>query len=390
MIKLGDNLYKKFPKLYKAEDINNDYALQRFMQILGGGFDELEGYIGDFTNTSNVDLCPAPLLPMFAEMFGFEFPFDMDEATQRKFIKVIPFLYQFKGSDKAFKYLAREIFGEGTVTETRTLHPPDGVTWDEWVNDPLTKDDWQKILVSLQVDGETLFLNNREVNFAKFADLLRPANRKIVSDLILFYSDIRDASLTQEIYGLTTVDSTDLETYARDTKVIEDIRVDSLHVDPENELYDITTVGEFDSDDITINPEEDIRTKLMYDESPVETTDSTDDETFGAIIKEEVQTVENSSILDTDLSTASRLDDYLLDDSSITDSDLFTATKDDIYDLTSSSVNPEDETIVMDGTEVVASSITTTSTSTLVNTGSKLVTSFKLTNFTPAVSSFSY
>lgn len=201
MLNLGDNLYNKFPELYLSEDTKQGYALKRFMEVLGGGFDKAEQDIINFSNIYNADLCPAPLLPLLAEQFGLEFPYDMDEATQRKFIKVLPFLYQFKGTDKAFKYLAREIFGEGTVTNSYTLTPPQGVTWEEWINDPQTKSDWQKVFIRLEVDGENLFLDDREVNFVKFAELLRPVNRIIIPNLVLFYKDVRDNALTQETYA---------------------------------------------------------------------------------------------------------------------------------------------------------------------------------------------
>lgn len=241
MLKLGDNLYNKFPELYLSEDTKNGYALKRFMEVLGGGFDKAEQDIINFSNIYNADLCPAPLLPLLAEQYGLEFPYDMDEATQRKFIKVLPFLYQFKGTDKAFKYLAREIFGEGTVTNSYTLTPPQGVTWEEWINDPQTKSDWQKVFIRLEVDGENLFLDDREVNFVKFAELLRPVNRLIIPNLVLFYKDVRDNALTQETYAWDWIqEDNGIFLYRhRDGKdrIIEQEEVAKFILSPETESY---------------------------------------------------------------------------------------------------------------------------------------------------------
>lgn len=335
MINLGKYLYNKFPDLYLSEDSRQGYALKRFFEVLGGGFDEQERYIADFSNIHNVDLCPAPLLPLLAEQYGFEFPYDMDEATQRKFIKVIPFLYQYKGTDRAFKYLAREIFGEGTVTNTYTLSPPAGVSWEEWISDPSTQQDWQKLFVRLEVNGETLFLDDRATNFSKFSELIRPANKRVVPNLVLFYQDIRDSSLSREIYDLITFkDNYGTFSYRfRDglDKIGEQQLVDKLKFTPEEEPYDRTRISDFlrefklgqgelsDSDYrlnnyglidyLKVNPEYETRTRIFYDEISSQNISLLDEE---EIVLKAKETTFNSSLVVTSSSYLSKVGNKLV------------------------------------------------------------------------------
>lgn len=357
MINLGKYLYNKFPDLYLSEDSRQGYALKRFFEVLGGGFDEQERYIADFSNIHNVDLCPAPLLPLLAEQYGFEFPYDMDEATQRKFIKVIPFLYQYKGTDRAFKYLAREIFGEGTVTNTYTLSPPAGVSWEEWISDPSTQQDWQKLFVRLEVNGETLFLDDRATNFAKFSELIRPANKRVVPNLVLFYQDIRDSSLSQEMYDLITVkDNYGTFSYRfRDgsDKIGEQQLVDKLKF-TEEEPYDRTRISDFlrefklgqgelsDSDYrlnnyglidyLKVNPEYETRTAIMYDEHKLDNPMTTDEEIRPNTLDDSKETLFKLKDTSEDISTAVRDDSVNTEKTTITDTDIRDKVIDDSVD----------------------------------------------------------
>ena len=187
---LKDLLYERLPELYRREDARvspSPYPLKRFLEVLTeGGLQELLNYIEDFRKVQNIDECPKELLPLVAQQYGLEFPYDMDEASQRKFIKVLPTLYANKGTEEAFKYLAREIFGQGTNLSTEMAKKPDGMSDEEWEK----LGDWQKLLVYLEVDGETLKLDNKHLNFVKFCEIIRPVNTTVIPYLAVFYRDI--------------------------------------------------------------------------------------------------------------------------------------------------------------------------------------------------------
>jgi phage tail-like protein len=308
MINLGDKLYGKLPNIYQSYDARQtpQHPLMRFMNILGeGGFDTLEKHIIDFSNIYDVDKCPAPLLPLLAEMYGLEFPYNMDEASQRKFIKIIPKLYQYKGTETAFKFLAREIFGEGTVTNTYKNEKPEELTWDEWT-DPEGEyaDDWKKLFVRLEVDGERLYLKSRQFNFAKFTEIIRPANKIVIPHLALFYAD------DYNFYGKVNLDDNQND-YIRE--LMEDIRnsvtselffSDKLMLTDED-LYDSLRIsdnldpillgsGKLNSTSFLIShkgvqdtlyiTDEDVRTRIFYDEAGVETiTVNPEEETYNPV-----------------------------------------------------------------------------------------------------------
>ena len=507
MLKLGENLYNKFPELYLSEDAKNGYALKKFMEVLGGGFDKAERDIINFSNIYNADLCPSSLLPLLAEQYGLEFPYDMDEATQRKFIKVLPFLYQYKGTDKAFKYLAREIFGEGTVTNSYTLSPPEGVSWEEWINDPKTKEDWQKVFVRLEVNGENLYLDNREVNFIKFAELLRPVNRIIIPNLVLFYSDKRDKALTQETYAwdwvqedngifvyrqrdgkdiikeqeevakiitlpenesyitrervydgldafnltkgklsniyykLSEFNPLDIITFSPEDEIREQatksiIYIDKSFLDDGQDTFDKSKIKEvldsvsvsddldevynsvdyildsesplllssglltnrhnrlsdiWDFGKITFEPDEDIRSKLMYDEHFIDKFVYNDSDEFK--IKSNGDNVDTISFKDTnsDIATQLRDDTYNYDITEVVETDTLITTKldDHIKDVLNGGIT--DEIVAKKSSEIYFSStlqVTRTDTAKLVT--SRLVTNFRTTDFIPTNTNLNY
>jgi hypothetical protein len=182
VIKLSENLYNKLPPLYKSEDSKIEpipFPLKRFLQVLGGGFDFLESKIIDFGNIIDVDNCPNEYVNLLAHLLGIDFPYSMDVATKKKFIKVFPTLNKLKGSPSSFEYLARETFGSTAVISTNKTQYVEGMPSEEW----------RKIHVRVELDGESLYLSDKEESFKKFAETLRPANSILVTDLALFYMD---------------------------------------------------------------------------------------------------------------------------------------------------------------------------------------------------------
>ena len=182
MLNLGEKLYYKLPSVYISEDSKiepSPYPLQRFLKVLGGGFDFIESKVEDFGNVIDIDICPPEYLQLIASMLGIEFPYSLDEATQRRYIKIIPVLNRLKGTTSSFEYLARETFGSSAVVSAYKIPYEEGMTPEEW----------RRILVRVELDGESTYLANKEENFKKFAEILRPANYKLVTDLAMFYLD---------------------------------------------------------------------------------------------------------------------------------------------------------------------------------------------------------
>lgn len=185
---IKDFLYDRLPELYRKYDAEqaSPYPLKRYLDILTeGGLAELLKYIEDLRKIQNIDECPKEFLPLIAQQYGLDFPYDMDETSQRKFIKVLPKLYANKGTEEAFKYLAREIFGEATNLKANMAQKPEEMADEEWQK----LNDWQKLLVYLEIDGETLKLENKHINFLKFCEIIRPVNTVVIPYLALFYKD---------------------------------------------------------------------------------------------------------------------------------------------------------------------------------------------------------
>lgn len=185
-LKLGDRLYNKLPNIYRKTDAqikgNHKYPLKRFLQIAGAGFDFLEQRIDDLSNIYDIDKCPPEFLSKIVEGMGFKFPYALPENEQRRFVKMLPYLYKTKGTVRSFEYLAREIFGTKSSTKAYKAEYKEGMSPEEW----------RKIYVDITTDGEQLNLGRKEIYFRRFAELVRPVNTILIFFLTTFYDDFYD------------------------------------------------------------------------------------------------------------------------------------------------------------------------------------------------------
>lgn len=274
MLNLGENLYNKLPAFYKSFDSKiepNPYPLKRFLQVLGGGFDYLEGKIVELGDTLDIDACPPEYLRLVGHLLGIEFPYAMDVDTQRKYLKVMPNLYRLKGTHDSFEYLARETFGSSAVISTFKTQYVEGMPPEEW----------RKFHIRIELDGETLYLVNKEDNFRKFAELLRPANTILITDLALFYMDKYVIRPNAE-YKVDIIHGLDTDDYNK-----------SLLVD--TYLHEIMT-SNYDDDYLKVVSEEILDSTITADDESFDrTTDAYDSVHIPSIITDETYTKHTTS-----------------------------------------------------------------------------------------------
>lgn len=117
MINFAEMLYQRLPEIYKEQDkdLTVPYQLQRFLKVLGEGFNEFGTYITDYNKLFDVKNTTSAALNGLIKMQGFTFPYSMTEEEKRKLIKILPILYENKGNAKVFGYLARLVFGADVV-----------------------------------------------------------------------------------------------------------------------------------------------------------------------------------------------------------------------------------------------------------------------------------
>lgn len=294
-VNLRDRLYYNLPNLYLREDSKNGYALQKVLSVLGVGFNELETYIRDLTYAYDLDKCPAKFLPYIAQFYGVEFPYSFDEATQRKFLKVIPKLYEYKGTDRAFKYLAREIFGQASVTEAWTPTKDPSMSFEEWTN----SEEWKKLFVSAEVDGETYSLDDKANQFIRFSEILRPVNTILIPRIKFFYKDsYEDRNSLAHLYEFDWVNCDDdtesaikerldnIDTFRLKEMLTEDYASRFTLYDTDQFLLNKSLLNSIDTlstwhdiDKIIVAPEQEVTTNIKYDSHKLDTINDVSHET---------------------------------------------------------------------------------------------------------------
>lgn len=107
---LLERLYYNLPKNFRNADVKERYQLKRYLDILvSGGIVPLHEETKALLTLIDIDKIPAKFLPHLASDLGFAFPYDLDEATQRTYIKNAVISYRMKGTKKALLFMIREL-----------------------------------------------------------------------------------------------------------------------------------------------------------------------------------------------------------------------------------------------------------------------------------------
>ena len=171
-------LYNMLPPIYRKEDAKIAEPLKRFLKILSaGGFEVLLKSIEEFLFIRDIDNVDSKYLPLIAKTMGLDFPYIVDEKTQRKFLKIVPVLYKLKGTESSFNYLAREIFSTKSKISTTVPQYEEGIPEEEL----------RKIYLNIEVDGGIPDIKRKEEFFRQFAEIIRPANKELMIILKLIY-----------------------------------------------------------------------------------------------------------------------------------------------------------------------------------------------------------
>lgn len=110
MSKYLERLYYLLPKNFRNEDAENKKQLKRFFEIVvEGGFEPLHEETKNILSLIDFDRVPAEYLPHLASALGFKFPYDLDEQTQRTYIKNAVKSYRMKGTETALTFMIREL-----------------------------------------------------------------------------------------------------------------------------------------------------------------------------------------------------------------------------------------------------------------------------------------
>lgn len=187
----GQRIYDRFPMKYREDDIDQNYALKRYLQVMGdGGFQFAIEDINGLTTLIDPDTIKAEFLPLLFRHYGLEVFNGIPEEYLRYLLPRLGEIYAMKGSLQAIDYVCTSISGIKTITT---------VDYDENGN-PTVK-------VKLEMD----------VALGDFVPDVEQLNR-ILEKFVPFYCDL----LT--IYSYLFYETGDLETAEKDFLHILDVK----------------------------------------------------------------------------------------------------------------------------------------------------------------------
>ena len=228
-LNLWEFLYdKRLPEVYKTYDKESvsNMPLKRLMQVFGVGFGYMENTIDNISKVYDIDNCPAELLSHVADTIGFSFPYALTDREQRKFLKALPKLYKAKGTPRAFEYLAREIFGEGSSVEAYKATYKEGMSPKEW----------RKIYIEVSYNNEQFDLGKKQEYFRAFSELVRPVNTSLISILTGYLADKYNPELIDDQFVKDTITETIVEEPYNSKQISESYMTQVVKIDETSKL----------------------------------------------------------------------------------------------------------------------------------------------------------
>lgn len=105
-----NRLYNQLPRMYRNMDLEQKKQLEKYLDIMvSGGLYPAYLETQNLMNLMDFNTVPKEYLPYLASVLGFQFPYDLDEQTQRTYIKTAVAGYKKKGTQQALAYMVREL-----------------------------------------------------------------------------------------------------------------------------------------------------------------------------------------------------------------------------------------------------------------------------------------
>lgn len=114
----GLKIYSRFPTKYKEDDVNQNFALKRYLQALSdGGFKYSIDEINGIMNLIDPDKVDAKLLPILFKQYGLEVFNGIPEQYLRYLLPKLGEAWSKKGSLSIIEFITVSLSGIKTVTE---------------------------------------------------------------------------------------------------------------------------------------------------------------------------------------------------------------------------------------------------------------------------------
>jgi hypothetical protein len=225
-VDFGEFLYNRLPEIYRTEDANNSYTLEKFLDVLNeGGFKTIIDKLNGLDNLIDIDNIPAEYLKHTCSLFGFDYS-TLDDSYNpvlpewfiRRLLSNIMPLLRKKGTKSCINYIARELTGfKSSVIENKDFTDDDvSITgWDRSFNNR------KNFILNLSAPEETSLIGEKEDAVAyAIKDFLQVWSQCYIITTY-WYQDDRDivGSESDEINSITETNT--------ETKTVASISTDT-------------------------------------------------------------------------------------------------------------------------------------------------------------------
>jgi hypothetical protein len=167
-VDFGEFLYNRLPPIYREEDSNNYYTLERFISALNaGGFQTIIDSLNGLDSLIDIDAIPSEYLIHVSRLFGYEYNTLDDETYNpvlpdwfiRRLLSNIISLQKKKGTKSAINFIARELSGfKSSIIENKDFNA-EQISLTGW---NINYNNRKNFILNLSAPSETSRLQEKE------------------------------------------------------------------------------------------------------------------------------------------------------------------------------------------------------------------------------------
>ncbi len=116
-----ERIYDRFPDMYKRDDAGTNYALKRFIESAGAGFEYVIDEVNGIVDLIDSSKTPIQFIENLYNSLGLEVFYGLPETFLRNLVPYINSMFALKGSTSAVEFMSNVVSGVKCELDTSNI-----------------------------------------------------------------------------------------------------------------------------------------------------------------------------------------------------------------------------------------------------------------------------